>query len=438
MTPKIAVILFPGTNCELEALRALKRSDMEPRLVRWNDLEADYSQFDGFFIPGGFSYEDRGRSGIIASKNPLLNKIKEEAAKGKPVLGVCNGAQIVLESKLIPGLDGNHVEMALAWNKRIDKDGKILGTGFYNDWIYIKNVAPAGRSAFNKYDRDHIMRIPVAHAEGRYTTMDKELIQLLEDNEQIVFKYCDKDGNIVNEFPVNPNGAIMNLAGICNSEGNIMSLMPHPERTKNGQALFDSMRDYVGKSFTIVKKDSVISERETTEKDIIQDYTKPTIEIFVDSVITDNEERTIEYAIHEMGFAGLKLKKQGYFGITLNSGVDPMTAAIDLIESGELVNLAKEIPTIIIDGKAYHYEKGQALIEKNGANEDQNAYLTFDKEDTGGESILQTIKTHFSIPGINKISSGKKWALNIGQNKAGEIVKTQIFHNPHAMNIYKV
>ena len=140
MTPKIAVILFPGTNCELEALRALKRSNMEPVLVRWNDTSVDYSKFDGFFIPGGFSYEDRGRSGIIASKNPLLDKIKEESDKGKPVLGVCNGAQIVLESKLIPGLDKNHVEMALAWNKRIDKDGKILGTGFYNDWIYIKNI----------------------------------------------------------------------------------------------------------------------------------------------------------------------------------------------------------------------------------------------------------------------------------------------------------
>ncbi|MBA4336687.1 phosphoribosylformylglycinamidine synthase I [bacterium] len=437
MTPKIAVILFPGTNCELEAMRALKRSDMDPKLIMWNDTETDYSEFDGFFLPGGFSYEDRGRSGVIASKNPLLDKIKKEAAKGKPVLGVCNGAQIILESKLIPGLDENHVEMALAWNKRIDKNGKILGTGFYNDWIYIKNAAPAGRSAFNKYDQNHVMRIPVAHAEGRYTTMDEELVKLIENNEQAVFKYCDKDGNIVNEFPVNPNGAILNLAGICNPEGNVMSLMPHPERTKNGQAIFDSMRDYVGKSFTITKKDSVVAKRETVVKDIVLDYKKPTFEILVDTVITDNEERTIEYAIKSIGFTNMKLKKQKYFGINLESGIDPVKTAIDLIESGELVNLAKEIPTIFIEGKAFDYEKEHGLSEVKSQNTNKNAYLTFDKEDTVGENILQTVKTHFSIPGVSKISSGKKWTLDIEQEKADEVIRTQILHNPHAMNIYK-
>ncbi|MCD6109565.1 phosphoribosylformylglycinamidine synthase I [bacterium] len=437
MTPKIAVILFPGTNCEIEALRTLERSDMTPVLTRWNDYKIDYSKLDGFFIPGGFSYEDRGRSGIIASKNPLLNKIKEEAEKGKPVLGVCNGAQIVLEAKLIPGLDRNHVEMALAWNKRIDKNGKILGTGFYNDWIYIKNVSPSGRSAFNKYESNHIMRIPVAHAEGRFTTMDDDLLNILENNEQMIFKYCDKDGNIINEFPVNPNGTAMNLAGICNPEGNVMSLMPHPERTEKGQAIFDSMRDYIGKSFSIIKKDSTIMHRETTVKDIIVTYEKPTIEILIDSVITDNEERTIERAIHEMGFNNLKLKKHKYFGITLEPNLNPVQIATDLIKSGELVNLAKEIPTVITNGKAYAYKEGE-LEENNTNKEDKNAYLTFNKEDMDGESILQTINLHFSIPGIKKITSGKKWILNIEQNKAVEIVKTQIFHNPHAMNIYKV
>jgi phosphoribosylformylglycinamidine synthase len=341
MTPKIAVILFPGTNCELEALRALKRSDMTPELIRWNDTDADYSSFDGFFIPGGFSYEDRGRSGIIASKNPLLNKIKEEANKGKPILGVCNGAQIVLESKLIPGLDPEHVEMALAWNKRTDKDGNILGTGFYNDWIYIKNDATPGRCAFNKYDSGHLLRIPVAHAEGRYTTIEKDRINIWKNNEQLVFKYCDKNGEIINEFPTNPNGAIENLAGICNPEGNVMSLMPHPERTEKGQAIFDSMRDYIGKSFSITKKDDVVNEKSSTIKDEVKEYKNPDIEIYVDSVITDNEERTIEYAIHKMGFKDLKLKKQLYYGIRTEGTPDLKETADALIKTGELVNLAK-------------------------------------------------------------------------------------------------
>jgi phosphoribosylformylglycinamidine synthase len=96
---KIGVILFPGTNCELEAIRALKRSGFEVVLIRWNDKKIDYSSFDGFFMPGGFAYEDRGRSGIIASKDPLVQKVKTEAEKGKLVIGVCNGAQVVLEAK---------------------------------------------------------------------------------------------------------------------------------------------------------------------------------------------------------------------------------------------------------------------------------------------------------------------------------------------------
>lgn len=438
MPPKIAVILFPGTNCELEALRALKRSDMQPDLIRWNEHDIDYAQFDGFFIPGGFSYEDRGRSGIIASKNPLLEKIKREADKGKPVLGVCNGAQIVLEAKLIPGLDKNHVEMGLAWNKRVDKNGKILGTGFYNDWIYLKNIVPAGRTAFNKYDQEHIMRVPVAHAEGRYTTMDSGIIEALEHNEQIVFKYCDKDGTIRNEFPVNPNGALANIAGISNPEGNVLSLMPHPERTEKGQAIFDSMRDYIGKSFSLAVKDSLIKHRETTVQDTIKDYTPPTAECFVDTVITDNEERTIEYAIHEMGFKDLALKKRKYFGITLESSVDSKETMQKLIESGELVNLAKEIPTIVIEGTTYRYEKEHGLIEDDQSIRQGNDYLTFNKDDSDGKSILQTIKNHFSIPGVETIAAGKQWSLDIDPNKAEEIIKTQIFHNPHAMDIYKV
>lgn len=437
MTPKIAVILFPGTNCELEALRALRRSDMEPTLVRWNDTEVDYSSFDGFFIPGGFSYEDRGRSGIIASKNPLLNNIKAQAAKGKPVLGVCNGAQIVLEAKLIPGLDKEHMEMALAWNKRKDKHGNILGTGFYNDWIYIKNDAPKGRCAFNNYSDDVLLRIPVAHAEGRFTTIDEDLLQVLIDNEQTVFRYSDDQGEIRDEFPVNPNGAIHNLAGICNPEGNVMSLMPHPERTQVGQPIFDSMRDYIAGKFSIARKDNVTLMRETPVEDKVGSYEKPDIEIFVDTVITDNEERTLEAAIHNMGFGGTKLKKLLYYGVKTDDNVDAVETADALLKSGEVVNMAKEIPLVKVNDKYYSFDPAQGLSEVDEKEIEGESYLTFNKEDTVGESMMQTIKHHFSINGATRIHSGKRWTLSSDMDEADKIVATQIFHNPHSMDIYK-
>jgi phosphoribosylformylglycinamidine synthase len=433
---KIAVLLFPGTNCELEALRAIARNGMEPQLLRWNE-EADYSSFDGFFIPGGFSYEDRGRSGIIASKNPLINNIKEEAAKGKPVLGVCNGAQVVVEAGMIPGLDPKHVEMALAWNKRVNKDGNILGTGFYNDWIYIKNAVPKGRSAFNYYDQDHLLRIPVAHGEGRFTSIDPEMEELLLKNQQTVFRYCDEKGEIREEFPVNPNGAMLNLAGVCNPEGNVMSLMPHPERTEVGDPVFESMNAYIGKSFEIVKPEGVLMEKPAFETPGASEYSKPDIEVFVDTVITDNEERTLEAAIHNLGYGDAKLKKLLYYGIKTDSSTNKIETANELLKSGEIVNMAKEIPLIKIEGKFYSFDPEEGLIETDKTLVQGESYLTFNKEDTVGESKLQTIRHHFKINGVEKIHAGKKWSLSSDADESEKIVETLIFHNPHSMDIYK-
>jgi phosphoribosylformylglycinamidine synthase subunit PurQ / glutaminase len=437
MSHKIAVILFPGTNCELEALRALKRSDLEPVLLRWNETEVDYTQFDGFFLPGGFSYEDRGRSGIIASKNPLIAKIKKESEKGKVVMGVCNGAQIVLESKLIPGLDETHVEMALAWNKRADKNGKILGVGYYNEWIYIKTTAKKGRTAFNYFEDDHIMRIPVAHGEGRYTTLDNELLEVLKNNDQLVFTYCSKNGEIINEFPINPNGAVLNLAGICNPQGNVLALMPHPERTVKGQAIFDSIKAFLNKNFTITLP-KLTNPRPSKVKDEIKTYSHPNIEITVDLIITDNEERTIEHAIHDMGFNDFHLKKQTFFGIETEEGINEKDIAKSLIESGEIVNLAKEIPFIKLNNKEnFIYDRTEGLKEESDLPDDNLSFLTFDKENTLGDNLVQTLNNHFNIKGIKSIKVGKKWILDSDERTSNEVVGTQIFHNPHAMDIYK-
>ena len=250
--PKIAVMYFPGNNCEEETRDRCIDVGMDAKIVRWNSKE-DLGQFHGFIIPGGFSYEDRVRSGVIATKEKIMGRVREEAKSGKPLLGICNGAQILVEAGLIPGLK-DKVEMALAPNVN------PFVSGYYCAWVYIKAVNNKNNTFNQFYNKNEIIKVPVAHGEGRFTTKDKELIKQLEKNRQITFKYCDENGKVVNKFPINPNGAVNNIAAISNKEGNVMAIMPHPERAAynwmvpdtiknnaktNAIKIFESMKKYI-------------------------------------------------------------------------------------------------------------------------------------------------------------------------------------------------
>lgn len=434
--PRIAVIHFPGSNCELEALRACRRAGMESHLIRWNE-DADLKKFDGFILPGGFAYEDRGRSGIIASKDPIVKKIAREAQKGKPVLGICNGAQILIESGLVPGLEDNNLEMALAWNERI-KNNEILGTGFYNDWICIKSDAPAGRCAFNMFKKGLIIKCPVAHGEGRYLTQDKTLLKRLVENKQTAFRYCDEKGKFINEFPINPNNAVYNLAGICNKEGNVMALMPHPERTKNGDAVFESMAKYIKKEFKIHAPKSTKKKYKSSfkEEKIALCGEKPQIEMLVEMLITDNEERTIEHAIHDMGFKNIKLKKYIYFGIKIAGKIDLKSLSSELVKSGELINTNKEIPYVKIDNCFYEYDSSKGLIESKFKGNFPISYITFERNNYIGKNILSGIRKHFGIKNVSEVKKGILWVMQNKEKNAQKIIDTHIFHNPHSSLIF--
>ena len=221
--PNIAVVYFPGNNCEEEALKAVLASGMDGKIVRWNERK-NIEKYDGFLIPGGWGYEDRIRAGVIMAKDPVFDVIKKEAENGKPVLGICNGAQALVECGMIPGLK-NKVEMALAPNKN------PFVSGYYCTWIYIKSNENKERCAFTNFiEKDEIIPVPIAHGEGRYVTTDNELLNKLIKNKQIIFRYSTKNGKIEEGFPTNPNGAIYNIAAICNKKGNVMAIMPHPER----------------------------------------------------------------------------------------------------------------------------------------------------------------------------------------------------------------
>jgi phosphoribosylformylglycinamidine synthase len=226
---RIAVMQFPGTNCEHETLVAVKAVGMEGEIFRWNRSAGELSSFDGYFIPGGFSYQDRVRAGAIASKEPVMQALREEAAAGKPIIGICNGFQILVESGLLPGT--GKIDMALAQNV-MTAAGQIVRRGYYCDWVNLRHEVPSKRcSASFLIERGALLKLPIAHGEGNLVTAKPGLIQKLNDEKQVVFRYCDKNGRVLSDFPVNVNGSTEAIAGICNPEGNVLGMMPHPERS---------------------------------------------------------------------------------------------------------------------------------------------------------------------------------------------------------------
>lgn len=223
---KFAVILFPGSNCEVDCVHVIKEVLQEPVTTVWHK-ETDLSGFDAVILPGGFSYGDYLRCGAIARFSPIMDAVIAHAKADKPLLGICNGFQILTECGLLPGALLKNPSLQFICEDR---------------WLRVEN----NQTQFTKlYHAQQVIRIPIAHAEGNYFA-DPDTIARLEDHRQIVFRYCDSSGAVTQE--ANPNGSIHNIAGIINEAGNVLGMMPHPERLSekilggdDGLLLFESM-----------------------------------------------------------------------------------------------------------------------------------------------------------------------------------------------------
>ncbi len=221
--PRIAVIRFPGMNCEEETRRAVVDAGLSCDVFMWNGPTDELETYDGYVLPGGFSYQDRVRAGSIAAKDRVVDCLFEQAVAGKPVIGICNGAQILLEAGMVPGIEPGRVEMGLATNIMPDRDG------YYTRWTHLL-VANDTSCVTSALDRGDVVPIPVAHAEGRFVTADECLIETLFANGQIVLTYVEADGADAIGFPGNPSASTRAIAGIANPDGNVVAMMPHPER----------------------------------------------------------------------------------------------------------------------------------------------------------------------------------------------------------------
>lgn len=227
---KFGVIIFPGSNCDYDAYQMVKSVIKQEVEYLWHQ-EKDLKNCDCVVLPGGFSYGDYLRTGAIARFSPIMKKVYEFARNGGLVIGICNGFQILLEAGLLPGAMLRNISLR-----------------FVCKYIYIR-VEENSTPFTNRCQQNQVLKIPVAHTDGNYYISEKGLKEL-KDNNQIVFRYCDPEGNLDPNY--NPNGALDNIAGICNREKNVLGMMPHPERcgekilgSEDGRYIFESLVNFI-------------------------------------------------------------------------------------------------------------------------------------------------------------------------------------------------
>ena len=223
---RFGIVTFPGSNREVDASLAITEGVGGEVVHLWHK-DHDLQGADVIVLPGGFSYGDYLRAGAIARFSPIMQEVMEHAKRGGPVLGICNGFQILCEAHMLPG--------ALLRNASLR---------FASQWVNLR-VENADTLFTNAYEKGQVIRVPVAHGDGRYTA-DADTVKALEDRGQVTFRYVDRNGNPLPD--ANPNGSVNDIAGIVNDRGTVLGLMPHPEDAVNpllgstdGLGLFESI-----------------------------------------------------------------------------------------------------------------------------------------------------------------------------------------------------
>jgi len=218
--PRVGVLVFPGTNSEDETVRACRAVGLDARLVRHGASRDEAAAYAGYVLPGGFAYEDRVRAGAIAAHDALVAVVREGARAGKPVLGICNGAQILMEAGLVPDLDGS-ARPSAGFTR--NASGR-----FRSSRVRVKLTIPPSRCVVTAaLPAEIVLPMWASHGEGRLAAHD-DVLEAMRRNGHVAFAYADRDGDV--REGCTPNGSALGAAGVVNRAGNVLAIMPHPER----------------------------------------------------------------------------------------------------------------------------------------------------------------------------------------------------------------
>lgn len=386
--------------------------------VLWNQLDG-LDQYDAFILPAGFSYGDRIRPGVVAAHSPMMQALKQAAQRGKPILGIGNGCQILIEAGLLPGVSPGVLAGATTLNVRKQAQD-IIGVGLHHSKVYLKHVAPERRTVFTAgVDTSTIIAGRVADSAGNFI-FSEELTLELEHNQQILFKYCTEQGVVLNDFPTNPNGSMWGIAGLCDPAGNVVGYIPELERDEQGTMLMAGLQRSLTQSS--VSKTQPLRWQPGTVT--IKPY-HPSVEsldIYVSSLQSQYSARMAEMMLQRYGFQ-VQVRCQQYWEIwhdVEKSQLEQFTKM--LVHSGMLLDSS-------ID--QYHFEK---TVTPNTMN-----ILVRNINDYEGKYVAEQLRHTYSVMGIGNIMKGTIWELSFPtasaterMNLAGQILQTYILYNPYA------
>jgi phosphoribosylformylglycinamidine synthase subunit PurQ / glutaminase len=408
----IAVVQFPGSNCEHETLLAVKRAGMIPLEFLWNESPEKLLNCQGYIIAGRFS-EDGLRVGAMAALDPVMQVIRQQSERGKPVLGICNGARILVEAGLVPGIENHKAGMALTENQRIQQ-GQVVGTGYYNAWVQIRLSDDYQYNAFTRLLKpNQVLRLRVSHAEGRFVIPPALLLEM-QINGLNVFQYCDVKGEVTNEFPINPNGSINNIAAVSNKNGNVLAMMPHPECTEEGDIILTSMREYIVEGYKQQAQPLCYYPRPME----IKKYDSCLPQLIVDLMKVDHHALSVQNELKKLHIQA-KIKRQIHWEIECDS----METFEAIKASGVLYNhphefIAATLPTV------------------SQGTQQPRLTLVRAKDDIYGLQKMQLLKNHFGIEGIKSIKYGVLWHILAEEDDFKKVLATRLLFNPVAQECY--